>query len=44
MVRVPHVSDGQVAEIVNYVRSRFGNHYKANVTGAQVAKLPHPKG
>jgi mono/diheme cytochrome c family protein len=41
---VPHLSDSQVAEVVNYVRSHFGNHYKAKVTGVQVAKLPHPKG
>jgi len=27
---------------VNYVRSHFGNHYKASVTSQQVAALPHP--
>jgi mono/diheme cytochrome c family protein len=37
-----HLSDAQVAEVVNYVRSNFGNHYKASVTAAQVAALPHP--
>ena len=41
---LPHLSDSQVAEVVNYVRRHFGNHYKVKVTGAQVAKLPHPQG
>ena len=37
-----HLSDAQVADVVNYVRSNFGNHYKASVTTEQVAALPHP--
>jgi mono/diheme cytochrome c family protein len=37
-----HLSDAQIADLVNYVRSHFGNNYKDRVTGAQVAKLPHP--
>jgi mono/diheme cytochrome c family protein len=37
-----HLSDAQVAEVVNYVRSHFGNTYKDKVTAAQVAALPHP--
>jgi mono/diheme cytochrome c family protein len=37
-----HLSDAQVAEVVNYVRSHFGNRYKDRVTAAQVAALPHP--
>lgn len=37
-----HLSDAQVADVVNYVRSNFGNHYKRSVTAAQVAALPHP--
>lgn len=37
-----HLSDAQVADVVNYVRSHFGNHYKDRVTESQVAKLPHP--
>jgi mono/diheme cytochrome c family protein len=41
-VRAPHLSDAQVADVVNYVRSNFGNHYKARVTPAEVAALPHP--
>jgi len=38
-----HLSDAQVADVVNYVRSHFGNRYKANVTTDQVATLPHPE-
>jgi len=41
---LPHLSDSQVAEVVNYVRSHFGNNYKVKVTAGEVAKLPHPKG
>jgi mono/diheme cytochrome c family protein len=37
-----HLSDAQVAEVVNYVRSHFGNKWKGSVTAAQVAALPHP--
>ena len=38
-----HLSDAQVADVVNYLRSHFGNHYKANVTAQDVADLPHPE-
>jgi mono/diheme cytochrome c family protein len=37
-----HLSDAQVADIVNYIRSNFGNYYKSSVTAEQVAALPHP--
>jgi mono/diheme cytochrome c family protein len=37
-----HISDGEIADVVNYVRSHFGNHYKDKTTAAQVAALPHP--
>ena len=37
-----HLSDAQIADVVNYVRSHFGNAYKADVTAAQIAALPHP--
>jgi mono/diheme cytochrome c family protein len=37
-----HLSDAQVAEVVNYVRSNFGNKYQDRVTAGQVAALPHP--
>lgn len=40
--RAVHLSDAQVADVVNYVRSNFGNHYKGSVTASQVAELPHP--
>jgi mono/diheme cytochrome c family protein len=37
-----HLSDAQVADVVNYVRSHFGNNYKERVTADDVARLPHP--
>ena len=37
------LSDAQVADVVNYVRSHFGNSYKDRITASQVAKLPHPQ-
>lgn len=37
-----HLSDAQIADVVNYVRSHFGNTYKAEVTAVQIAVLPHP--
>ena len=37
-----HLSDAQIADVVNYVRSHFGNRYKANVTAEQISSLPHP--
>jgi mono/diheme cytochrome c family protein len=36
-----HLSDAQVADVVNYVRSHFGNRFKDHTTEAEVAKLPH---
>ena len=38
------LSDQEVADVVNYVRSHFGNTYKEKVTVSQVAGLPHPGG
>jgi|SRR5579871_2436389 len=38
------LNDQQIAVVVNYVRSHFGNTYKDRVTAEQVAKLPHPAG
>lgn len=35
------LTDAQIADTVNYVRSHFGNRFKANVTAKQVAELPH---
>jgi mono/diheme cytochrome c family protein len=40
--RAAHLSDAQVADVVNYVRSHFDNKYKADVTAKQVTALPHP--
>jgi mono/diheme cytochrome c family protein len=37
-----HLNDAQVADVVNYVRSHFGNKWKGNVTTDQVTALPHP--
>ncbi len=40
--RAAHLSDAQIADVVNYVRTSFGNRYKDKATPAQVAGLPHP--
>jgi mono/diheme cytochrome c family protein len=40
--RAVHLSDAQVAGVVNYVRQHFGNHYKQSITAKQVEGLPHP--
>jgi mono/diheme cytochrome c family protein len=40
--RAAHLSDAQIADVVNYVRTSFGNRYKDKATPAQVAALPHP--
>jgi mono/diheme cytochrome c family protein len=37
-----HLSDAQIADVVNYVRSHFGNEYKAEVTAEEISSLPHP--
>jgi mono/diheme cytochrome c family protein len=37
-----HLSDAQIAAVVNYVRSHFGNAYKAEVTAEEIQALPHP--
>ncbi|HEY2675318.1 MAG TPA: cytochrome c [Steroidobacteraceae bacterium] len=42
-VRATHLSDAQIADVVNYVRSHFDNAFKPEVTAGQVAALPHPK-
>ena len=38
----PHLSDAQIADVVNYVRGHFGNAYKPEVTAKQISLLPHP--
>lgn len=35
------LTDEQVAEVVNYVRTHFGNHYSDSITAADVAAM-HP--
>jgi mono/diheme cytochrome c family protein len=40
---VVHLSDAQIADVVNYVRTHFGNTYKDRVSASDVAKL-HPPG
>ena len=37
-----HLSDAQIADVVNYVRSHFGNAYNAKVTPEEIQALPHP--
>jgi mono/diheme cytochrome c family protein len=41
-LRDVHLSDEQIAAVVNYVRTNFGNHWKNTITAADVGKLPHP--
>lgn len=41
-VRAVHLSDEQVAGVVNYVRTSFGNKYPQKATAKSVAALPHP--
>ncbi|GFZ94361.1 c-type cytochrome [Dyella caseinilytica] len=36
------LSDEQIAEVINYVRTHFGNDYRDSITAAQVAAL-HPQ-
>ena len=40
------LTDSQIADVINYVRSHFGNKYKDKVTPALVAEqgVPAPKG
>jgi mono/diheme cytochrome c family protein len=40
--RAVQLSDAQVAEVVNYIRTHFDNKYKSTVTAKEVAALPHP--
>jgi mono/diheme cytochrome c family protein len=36
---VPVLNDEQIAAVINYVRSHFGNHFKGEITPAQVKAL-----
>lgn len=40
--RAVQLTDAQVADVINYVRSHFSNKYKPNITPKQVTSLPHP--
>jgi mono/diheme cytochrome c family protein len=37
-----HISDADVAELVNFVRSHFGNTYSDKITAAKIETMPHP--
>ena len=41
-----NLTDQQIADVINYVRSNFGNKYKDKVTAAMIAEqgLPAPRG
>ena len=41
-LRLALLSDAQIAAVINYVRTHFGNRYRDVVTAAQIATLPHP--
>jgi mono/diheme cytochrome c family protein len=36
---VPSLTDEQIAAVINYVRSHFGNHFKGQITPARVKAL-----
>lgn len=38
------LTDEQIAAVVNYVRTHFGNDFKDRATPAEVKALPHPGG
>ena len=37
-----HLSDVQVAAVVNYVRTHFGNHFRDTISVTDVSRLAHP--
>jgi len=37
----PSLTDEQIAAVINYVRTHFGNHYKDRITAAEVEALNH---
>jgi mono/diheme cytochrome c family protein len=37
-----HISDADVAEVVNFVRSHFGNQYADKITAAKIETMAHP--
>jgi mono/diheme cytochrome c family protein len=36
------LDDAQIANVVTYIRTSFGNSYAKPVTAAEVARMPHP--
>jgi mono/diheme cytochrome c family protein len=40
---LPTLNDEQIAAVINYVRSNFGNHYKGTISAAQVKALRRPR-
>jgi mono/diheme cytochrome c family protein len=40
--RAQSLSDEEVANVVNYIRSHFGNGYTDTISAAEVTALPHP--
>ena len=39
---VPTLNDDQIAAVINYVRSSFGNHFKGRITATVVKALRRP--
>jgi len=39
---LPLATRARIAEVVNYVRSHFGNQYTDKITAAKIESLPHP--
>ena len=39
---LPTLNDEQIAAVINYVRSSFGNHFKGRITAAAVKALRRP--
>jgi mono/diheme cytochrome c family protein len=39
---VPTLNDEQIAAVINYVRSSFGNHFKGQISAAEVKALRRP--
>jgi mono/diheme cytochrome c family protein len=37
------LSDAQIANVLNYVRTHFGNHFKDTITPANIAAARRPK-
>jgi mono/diheme cytochrome c family protein len=42
-LKPPTLNDEQIAAVINYVRSHFGNHYQGSITAAEVQALRRPR-